>query len=211
MARDFNGTTSDYLNAGTSPYLDFSNGDMTVSLWFRKHNTGGGRPIGKWSPTTGQQFLMESIGLNVKFALYIGGVQVLDSNTNVLTLNVWHHIALTYDGSNMKIYVDGVEQGTRSQSGSIASRPNTDLLIAEGSLDGEIGHVALWDNGLSADDIESLASGINPLQISPDTLLEYFPINGQSPEPGIVHGCSAVVNGTTVVDEPPISNSIKAS
>ena len=39
---------------------------------------------------------------------------------DVLPVNEWHHIAATYDGSQMKIYVDGVLKNSIS-SGAVAN------------------------------------------------------------------------------------------
>jgi len=33
----------------------------------------------------------------------------------------WHHLATTYDGSNKKVYIDGVEVATSAQTGSVAA------------------------------------------------------------------------------------------
>jgi len=216
MSRNFNGTTSDYLNAGTSPYLNFT-AHMTASIWVRKQTSAGSKIFGKWHDSIGQQWLIQLGSSDLLYALYIdgAGVKILNSNPNVLSLNVWQHIAVTYDGLAMKIYVDGALQGTRSQSGDIISRPSTNLTFGIGSnldspFEGDLGHSALWDVSLSDYEIVSLSNGINPLQIRTNNLLEYWAINGRSPEPGIVHECDAVVNGTIVSNEPPIPNSIKS-
>lgn len=215
MARNFNGTTSDYLNCGSPSYLNFTGNAMTASIWVRKHTTSGSKPFGRWHDSVGQQWLIQLGNTDLLFALYVDGVKILNSNSNVLSINVWHHIVARYDGSTMKIYVDGIEEGSRSQSGNIQSRPSTDLTIGIGSnldspINGELAHATLWDVALSAEEIESLSNGINPLQIRTSSLSEYWPINGANPEPGIVNKCNATVNGTTVSEEPPIPNSIKA-
>lgn len=36
-------------------------------------------------------------------------------------LNAWHHLAATYDGSNVKIYVDGILKTTTAQTGAITT------------------------------------------------------------------------------------------
>jgi hypothetical protein len=41
--------------------------------------------------------------------------------------NVWYNIVGTYDGSNVKIYIDGVLKATSSASGNINS--NTELMM----------------------------------------------------------------------------------
>jgi Ca2+-binding RTX toxin-like protein len=41
--------------------------------------------------------------------------------TAALTLNTWTHIAVTYDGANLRFYVNGVLRGTTARTGNIAS------------------------------------------------------------------------------------------
>ena len=44
----------------------------------------------------------------VNFNLGNGWWNELSSPSYAVTTGVWHHIAATYDGTTMKIYVDGV-------------------------------------------------------------------------------------------------------
>jgi hypothetical protein len=46
------------------------------------------------------------------------GGSALISNTQV-TLNEWHHYAATYDGSEMKIYIDGQEVASQTKTGAL--------------------------------------------------------------------------------------------
>src|SRR4029078_6505087 len=41
--------------------------------------------------------------------------------TTSVQKNVWYHVAGTYDGSNLKIYVNGVMEGTVAHTGMIPS------------------------------------------------------------------------------------------
>ena len=138
------------------------------------------------------------------------GHNVVQSLMN-LTVGVWHHIAGTYDGANIKIYVDGVERNSLAVTGNINST-TVPVRIGMGSgtpgageepFDGLIGHCAIWDAGLSANGVQSLASGVSPLRIRRDNLLFYAPLNGQDPELDVVGGLSLTVNGPTQSEEPP--------
>ena len=39
--------------------------------------------------------------------------------TGALTLNTWTHLAATYDGATMRMYVNGVQVTSRAQTGAI--------------------------------------------------------------------------------------------
>ncbi len=41
------------------------------------------------------------------------------SGATALSNNVWHHVAAVYDGSNMKIYINGREDATTAQTGPV--------------------------------------------------------------------------------------------
>ena len=76
-----------------------------------------------------------------------------------LTDNQWHHVAATYDGSVMKVYVDGVLEGSKTASGAI-STGIADVLI--GSRDnrfyytGSLDDIRIYDRTLSESAIQQI-------------------------------------------------------
>src|SRR5262249_32027443 len=38
--------------------------------------------------------------------------------------NAWHHIAITYDGANKRLYVDGAEDASEAYTALLANQPN---------------------------------------------------------------------------------------
>jgi len=52
--------------------------------------------------------------------VYIGAEQAVQGKTK-LSLNTWSHLALTYDGSTLKLYVNGQLANSRSQTGLLAT------------------------------------------------------------------------------------------
>lgn len=78
----------------------------------------------------------------------------------------WHHVAGTYDGSLVRLYVDGVEVGSGTPAPPIAyGLPSSDDFYIgnyRGSCDrpftGEIDDVRIWPRPLQANELASLAS-----------------------------------------------------
>jgi Concanavalin A-like lectin/glucanases superfamily len=79
--------------------------------------------------------------------------------TSQIPLNTWTHLAVTYDGTVVRMFVDGVQVGTRAVTGSIAV--STGALRIGGNtvwpewFDGLIDEVRIYSRVLSAEEIRS--------------------------------------------------------
>ena len=219
MSRDFEASSNDFIEVGDVPALDLTGDEVTLSVWMRLASTNGEKKVfAKWADVGSQfQYLLSiNASENVIFAVFTGGTDLV-TGTTVLTAGQWNHFAGVYDGSNIRVYLNGVEEGSTSASGNM---PNTTAPVRIGAgsggagteqpFDGEIGHCAIWDAPLSAGEIASLAVGISPLKIRRASLQFYAPLNGQTPEYDVIGALSLTVNGPGVEEEPPIPNSIVA-
>jgi len=56
--------------------------------------------------------------------------------TSALTATTWAHLAATYDGATMRLYVNGVQVASRAQTGAIATSTNP-LQISRDSFNGQ--------------------------------------------------------------------------
>jgi Concanavalin A-like lectin/glucanases superfamily len=79
--------------------------------------------------------------------------------TAVLALNTWAHLAATYDGATMRLYVNGVQVASRAQTGAIETSTNP-LQIGGDSIYGQyftgrIDEVRIYNRALSATQIQS--------------------------------------------------------
>lgn len=63
------------------------------------------------------------------FTAYVGGYQFVDAMTSAT--NTWVHLTGVFDGSSLKIYVNGVLSGTLSAAGSIGT-PGSNTVLALG-------------------------------------------------------------------------------
>ena len=84
-----------------------------------------------------------------------------------LSAGTWTHLAVTYDGANLTLYVNGIQVATRAQTGTIEVS-NNDLTIGGNNLYGQyftgiIDEVRIYNQALSATEIQTdMATPITP-------------------------------------------------
>jgi hypothetical protein len=96
--------------------------------------------------------------------------------TSPLAANTWSHLAATYDGARMRLYVNGVEVSSRAQTGTIA--PSTGPLTIGGDglygqyFAGLIDEVRVYNRALTASEIhDDMTTPIgSPTPIDPSTV-----------------------------------------
>ncbi|GAX36560.1 LamG-like jellyroll fold domain-containing protein [Nodularia sp. NIES-3585] len=138
----------------------------------------------------------------------------LSSGTNTLNLNQWHHVAGSYDGQQIKVYVDGVLKATQAiASDSINYNYENNLLIGLYKDDndyyafpGKIAEVRLWNVTRSEDEIKA---DMNRRLVGNETgLVGYWPLNecsGNTVTDKTGKGNNGTINGATwQEDELPI-------
>jgi len=212
MARLFDASNNDYIEVGDVPALDLTGDQVTLAVRARLASTNGEKKVlAKWSDSPLQHQYLLSINSDEKvmFAVNAGGVS-LTTGTTTLVTDTWYHLAGTYDGSDIRVYLDGVEENSASVTGNM---PNTSAPVrigagsggagTENPFDGDIGHCAIWDVGLSAGEIASLAAGMSPLSLHKNFPLFYAPLNGRTPEYDVIGGLDLTVNGPVKSPEPP--------
>jgi hypothetical protein len=133
-ALSFNGTSS-RVNIADSNSLDLTTG-MTLEAWVRPTLTTNWRTVILKERTGGLAYaLYSSNGPNPgTFISTSGGSDLGPMANSALVANTWSHIAGTYDGSQVRLYVNGVLAGSQAVTGNI--------LTSTGAL--RIGGNAVW-------------------------------------------------------------------
>jgi hypothetical protein len=156
-ALSFNGSSS-YVNVPDSSSLDLTNG-MTIEAWVRPSSLG----------TTWRTVVLKQQTGDLAYGLYannnstrpVGYVYNSAERSagggSALAANAWSHLATTYDGANLRLYVNGVLAGTTATTGNVVVSSGV-LRIGGNSVWGEyfsglIDEVRIYNRALSASEI----------------------------------------------------------
>ncbi|MGD8415221.1 MAG: hypothetical protein PVF33_13360, partial [Candidatus Latescibacterota bacterium] len=165
LALDLNGTT-DYGLVPDDPTLDIT-GAITLAVWIKPEKVGTQYVVKKAiiSVTDGYELSLSTSGLAfVRFNQFTSAnAYRIDTTTPYPTDgNTWMHLAATYDGSTIRLYVNGVEENSATASFSIVAN-SLDLGIGAQSngttpFQGAIDDARVYCRALSATEIEALAN-----------------------------------------------------
>jgi hypothetical protein len=114
----FNGS-SDWLTTG-SAVTALGSGNWTVEFWFYTPVSGATQVISDARSTTQGYYPTFYINSANKVAFYTNSADILVS-TNAVSINVWTHIALVKNSTTTTCYINGVTNGTYSDSNTYLS------------------------------------------------------------------------------------------
>jgi hypothetical protein len=151
---------NDLVNVPDAASLDLKTG-MTLSAWVRPSALGDWRTV-----------IMKSRPGGLAYALYAhtdtnrpaGIVETAGEHdargTSQLPLDTWTHLATTYDGANVKLYVNGAPAATRAATGAIT--------LSTGAL--QIGGNSVWSEWFkgSIDEVRVYSRALTAEEISAD-------------------------------------------
>ncbi|HEX3108095.1 MAG TPA: LamG-like jellyroll fold domain-containing protein, partial [Thermoanaerobaculia bacterium] len=213
QAFTFDGTSGS-MNVPMSSSLQLTNG--TIEFWMK------GDPTNTLACCQGlvstQMYAVEITGGTVSFALSTdGGVTTpYPAATASITTGTWHHVAATYDGSTISLYIDGALAAATSHSGSIS---NNGGFLSVGSEDGRAGacngctgtagryfkglldEVTIYNRALSAAEIQTIynvASAGKCFTASTPTITGFSPSSGGA-------GTSVTITGTNFIGTSAVS------
>jgi len=158
-AFSFDGVSS-HVSIADAPDLNFTN-QMTVEAWIKPYgHTGSFDPVLKKSGSDqARGFAFEFGGDVIILYVYLGG-WVGAGGTHIPN-NQWSHVAGTYDGNQINVYVNGELVGSAAASGAITptSAPlflGSDPSNPDRHFYGLIDEATVYSTALSADDIRSI-------------------------------------------------------
>jgi len=165
-ALEFDGI-DDYVAITHSPSLDVDN--ITVCAWVNHWDTGDDRVVCK---STGTAVADHIFSLGVSGTTVRARVDNSSSNYDATTAcpkDTWTHLAFTYDGSNVCIYVDGQPAGVYPYSGGPITKLDWPVTIGNVNLtdnryfNGMIDDVRIYNRALDANDIYPPKDGLSGL------------------------------------------------
>ncbi|MFX1436466.1 MAG: LamG-like jellyroll fold domain-containing protein [Promethearchaeota archaeon] len=222
FAQDFNNLDGKYdlIDCGNNSIFDISGNQITMQAWIKHNITPQAHFYGIMNHKgwyDGYSLWIEQDSLKIAFNLP-GDTHRVISDKNVTT-NTWHHIVATYDGSYMRIYIDGVQDiNNLTKVNNIEpSSSEKDFWIGHGDqpkdkvwsgeYEGQIDEVRISNIARSAEWIATeYINQINPssfYSIGNQVTGDITPpdININSPIPNDLFGWSAPNYNLTVIDD----------
>lgn len=162
--------SDDFISINCSDlYQTFSGGEQpfSVAFWIYHADTTRGIIFGDYGLSGGIGFNVE-LTTNHQVRFYWNGTpdKTFNANSSV-GINTWTHIVLVYDGNEICIYKNGVQQSDK-YSGTLAAKSKTsgkfylgrDNRTGATALNGKLNDFRIYDNALSAKEIAELAKGL---------------------------------------------------
>jgi hypothetical protein len=87
------------------------NRGLTVDFWFRQNGSQGQNNLIGWGgPGAYTTIYTGGTGQPLNVYAYAGGSRIVGSTG--ITADVWHHIAVTRASGNLRLFLDGVQEGS---------------------------------------------------------------------------------------------------
>jgi len=173
----------EYMNCGTDASLAVTN--ISISAWIKTSGGSGYQSIISADNANGSyrryQLTVNNISGCISFFYWNSSLSLKSINgTIIVDDGQWHHIMVVNDGTNLKIYVDGVFDSSNANGGTINTQ-GTNVITSIGSIYGSYGfflgtidEVAVWTSELSASDVTSIYNGGVPTDLTSFSPLSWW-------------------------------------
>ena len=147
-ALDFGGNGSgDFIDMGTGINSVFTGTNkITVEAWVKRSSTGSLQTIAS-NYATNMQFLLRVDNDRIVFWVSNGGFANANGGT-ILPVDTWMHVSGTWDGTTIKVYYNGVLDGSTAYTGNMPAVANTFRIgggFGSEYFPGSIADVSIWN------------------------------------------------------------------
>jgi hypothetical protein len=103
---------NDYVQSADHPDLDLGTSDFAIDCWVRFPSTPGGNVTIFGRTSSSSSYMYWSMeGGSWRFRDYNSGNIIDFSRSLSMVANTWYHVAVTRNGSNFRMFLNGVQQG----------------------------------------------------------------------------------------------------
>ena len=204
----------DYATASDHPSLSVTGQSITVEVWIKHDGASDADAmiLDKQDGGQGYQLSLVGSGEEVPVKFKIGNFGTSITSTSGIPADTWTHVAATYDGTNLSLYVNGeldrqFNDDTNISDGSTSLYLGTTEAANERFFSGQIDEVRVWSSGRTKQEIQSNYQ--QELVGNEDSLQAYWRFNDAGK--GVMQGrttgyatrhAEAVLNGDAVIEGP---------
>ncbi|MFM2214079.1 MAG: hypothetical protein RL427_1342 [Bacteroidota bacterium] len=158
---------SNYITINHSSSLNLAN-NLTISLWYNTNDIlKSQRLIDKSTVNISDSWLLDT-GNNIIRLIVAGTTNTQPTSSANFTLNnTWTNLTVTYDGSNVNFYRNGILFSTFPQTGNTPTNTNpvrigiNSLLNNANTMSGKIDDIGIWNRALSQQEITAMYNGVS--------------------------------------------------
>jgi concanavalin A-like lectin/glucanase superfamily protein len=171
-ALQLTGTDHQYVDVPSSPVLDVDR--YTLSAWVRYTGVQNDRTLGRWEvlEKAGAYWMNIRTNGRIRVGGFYGGCgsssfwKYFDS-TRALPTGRWKQVSSTYDGTWLRVYIDGRAAGAMRVTGrtcasgeplAVGAKNNPTKGLLEAFFDGRLDDVRVYNRALTASEIGQLAA-----------------------------------------------------
>ena len=136
--------------------------ELTIEAWFKPNSFPAGHPpIARKGSVAESGWGFDTPGGKIRGFVYTApGAAAVAQGTTVMKEDTWHHVAMVYDGDEVRIYLDGELDGEVARSGDINENEASVWI-------GKKANENIWIDGM-LDEIRILNIAITEEQIQED-------------------------------------------
>jgi hypothetical protein len=182
----------DWVTVLDAASLDLTSG-MTLEAWVRPSALSGWRTLMMKETADGLAYALYANDTNASPVAYVRRIGATASDpsagTSALSLNGWTHLATTYDGTTLRLFVNGIEVRAAAAPGTVVTS-NSVLHIGGNGIWGEffagvVDEVRVYNRALSSIDIQAdmntaVAAGMSTDTTPPTVFSVAPPANAMS-------------------------------
>jgi Concanavalin A-like lectin/glucanases superfamily len=161
---------SNYTDVPSSSSLQLTK--MSVASWFKtskSYSAAYGIIVNKGGMGS------ETAGQNINYGIYFtttntvaglietsGGIDHIATSTKTYNDGQWHYAVMTYDGTTVRLYIDGAQVATKSTGGAVPDNTGTQPVrvgansrAADRFFTGNVDEVRVWNRALTSTEVSN--------------------------------------------------------
>jgi hypothetical protein len=139
----------------------------------------------------------------MQFVLTVGTAQYKVTSTATFTTNTWYHVAGTFDGTAMRMYINGVLDNTTNVTGTAAATGTFSLgrnYESLRTLNGSLDELRVWTRARTAAEIAANACQVSPTATGLEAYWRFDEGTGLTTQDLSGHGHTGTLTGMTATD-----------